>query len=131
MAELYSVSKAADLLGRDRRTLAKMIDNAPRDGTEAGQPRYSLKTIVNAMIAYEVAGKSATNPKTLDLSSERARLAREQAESAAMKNAQQRGELVAIEHVQATMEAAFTIVRERLLTIPGKLADNLVARERE
>jgi len=29
------------------------------------------------------------------------------------------------------MEAAFTIVRERLLTIPGKLADNLVARERE
>ncbi|PNG27898.1 hypothetical protein CR492_03140 [Methylocella silvestris] len=40
------------------------------------------------------------------------------------------GALVEIEVVGQEVEACFAVVRERLLSIPGKLADKLVGRER-
>ena len=68
--------------------------------------------------------------KGSDLASERARLAREQTETAARRNAIARGEFVSIEEVGRQIEAEYGVVRQRLLAIPGTIADDLVGLER-
>ena len=63
----------------------------------------------------------------LDLASERARLAKEQADRQEMLNAQMRGELLARPDVDAAVSAAFARVRAKLLSVPGKAAAEVVA----
>jgi len=78
--------------------------------------------------------KMAAGRGGADLASERANLAREQAAAAAMRNAAARGELVAVEEIGRQVEAAYAVVRERLLSIPGKLSaalEGMSAGERE
>jgi len=64
------------------------------------------------------------------LAHERSALARSQRESIDIRNAQLRGDLVSVKAVAAIVERDYTIVRERLLSIPGKLADELTMRSR-
>jgi phage terminase Nu1 subunit (DNA packaging protein) len=58
----------------------------------------------------------------LDLSAERARLAKEQADAKEMENAVERGDLVYIEDVAKQIENQLTKVRTRLLSVPTKVA---------
>ncbi len=67
----------------------------------------------------------------LDLASERAMLTREQTAAAALKNAVARGEYVAIEEVGRQVENEYGLVRQRILAMPGKLADALEGLSRE
>jgi hypothetical protein len=67
----------------------------------------------------------------LDLSAERAKLAQEQTQAAAIKNALARGELVPVRLIAELVEGDYAVVRERLQTIPGKAADALVGLSRE
>jgi phage terminase Nu1 subunit (DNA packaging protein) len=66
-----------------------------------------------------------------DLSTERALLTREQRDAAALKNAISRGEFVSIEEACRQVETEYGVVRQRLLAIPGKLADALEGMNRE
>jgi phage terminase Nu1 subunit (DNA packaging protein) len=61
----------------------------------------------------------------LDPAQERARKDRALAEQTEMKNAERRGELVEIEEVGVAVEREFSVVRERSLSITGKLCDKL------
>jgi phage terminase Nu1 subunit (DNA packaging protein) len=63
-----------------------------------------------------------------DLTGERTRLARAQADREEMKNAQLRGELLARSDVDAAVVGAFSRVRQRLLAIPSKLAPILATK---
>lgn len=72
-------------------------------------------------------GRSGDVQADLDLSTERARLAKEQADRQEMLNAQMRGELLARGDVDAAVSAAFARVRAKLLTVPGKCAAEAVA----
>ena len=65
----------------------------------------------------------------LDLASERARLAREQTQAAALKNAATRGEYISIEEVGRQLEEEYGVIRQRLLTIPS-IAESLVGLDR-
>lgn len=49
MKSLFSINKAADLLDRDRATLVRALRHVKPDGTERGQPRYSMRTITDAL----------------------------------------------------------------------------------
>jgi hypothetical protein len=49
MKNLFSVNKAADLLERDRQTLVRALRHVKPDGYERGHPRYTLKTITDAL----------------------------------------------------------------------------------
>lgn len=71
------------------------------------------------------AGRSGTDDD-LDLASERARLAKEQADGQAMKNALARGEVVPRADVVAGIQSCFANARARLLGIPVKAAPALV-----
>jgi phage terminase Nu1 subunit (DNA packaging protein) len=63
----------------------------------------------------------------LDLAGERARLASEQADSMAMKNALQRGEQAAISDLEFAVTSLLSGVRGKLLALPSKLALELAA----
>jgi len=72
-------------------------------------------------------GGSGDTQMDLDLSSERARVAKEQADRLEMQNAQLRGELLARGDVDAAVGAAFARVRAKMLTVPSKTAAEVVA----
>jgi phage terminase Nu1 subunit (DNA packaging protein) len=94
--------------------------------------RYDLEACVRAYCAHirEVAAGRASSDGTASLVAERARLAREQADNQAMKNAQLRGELVPANEVEEANLAVHSAVQRRLLGIPKRVAP-LVAVEHE
>lgn len=67
----------------------------------------------------------------LELSTERAKLAREQFEAAALKNAIARGEFCAVDEVIRLVTDCFITLRQRILIIGGKLSDGLVGLPRD
>ncbi|QCO05453.1 hypothetical protein [Azospirillum argentinense] len=58
----------------------------------------------------------------LDLTAERARLAREQADHYAMKNAEARGELVRVSDCTAAMVSVIEMAKAKLMRVPAKVA---------
>jgi phage terminase Nu1 subunit (DNA packaging protein) len=64
------------------------------------------------------------------LSSERALLAKEQREGMSLKNAISRGDFVSVVNMVRKLGATFSVIREKLLTLPGKTADSCEMRER-
>jgi phage terminase Nu1 subunit (DNA packaging protein) len=58
----------------------------------------------------------------LDLSAERARLAKEQADAQQMKNAELRGEMVLGSEVEVFLAGLFSAVRMKVLAVPAKAA---------
>lgn len=67
------------------------------------------------------------NSGDLNLTDERARLAKEQADAKEMENAITRGELVYIEDVAKRVEVALSKVKVKILAIPTKVAPEAAA----
>jgi phage terminase Nu1 subunit (DNA packaging protein) len=65
-----------------------------------------------------------------DLAVSRAALAREQTASVSFRNAVMRGEFVSVQDVIEQVESNYAVVRQALLTLPGKLADTLANQDR-
>lgn len=116
-------------------TLARLLDCTTRTVEEltekrllvrAKRGRYRLSASLALYIAHlreMAAGRGSTGQA--DLAAERALLAREQRRAVEIKNAVSDRELVAVTAVVQVVEEDYTIVRERLLAIPGRLADVL------
>lgn len=107
-----------------------------RDLAHAGAiPRPERKSAWNlddCRVAYikhlrSVAGGLKDESGKFDLTKERARLAAEQADAAAMKNAQARKELVLVEDVVKVVGDEYAAVRAKLLGMPAKLAPMVAA----
>lgn len=73
-------------------------------------------------------GERGTGALVLEV--ERARLAKEQADQAAMRNAIMRDEFLRADHVTSAVASAFSRVRGRLLALPTKAAPRLVGMAR-
>jgi phage terminase Nu1 subunit (DNA packaging protein) len=82
------------------------------------------------MLRNKAAGRAGT-PEGTGLTTERALLAKEQRESISLKNQISRGDLVSLDIVKRVWAVILAVIRERLLSIPGKLADALAMRTRE
>jgi phage terminase Nu1 subunit (DNA packaging protein) len=112
---LLSLSQLSELTGRSPDTIRQRLDGldpAKQDGrTRWYASRDALPRIYEA----------------LDLSAERARLAREQADGLAMKNAQMRGELVPIADVEAGYLAITSPIATKLDGLPSKAAPEVRA----
>lgn len=125
-----TVGEVAQHIDLGQRRLFELLDEGiiPRKGRGG----YSLAEVRVAYIRHlrKVAAGRGADPD-LDLSSERAMLAREQTQSMALRNAIARGEYVSTEEVGRQVEGDYAVVRERLLTIPGKIADALTGCKRE
>lgn len=88
-----------------------------------GRGEYDLDVCRDAYIKKlreAAAGRASSGD--LDLSAERARLAKEQADAKEMENAVERGDLVYIEDVAKQIENQLTKARTRLLSVPTKVA---------
>lgn len=126
--ELYSAYGAARELEKDRQTIVRALRDVPPDGSEAGQPRWKLSTIVKALEAPRSSGGSKS--QEAGLTEARAELTREQTAAVALKNAIARGEYVRLAIIQKQAEMIFTTFRERCLAIPGKIAASCEMRSR-
>lgn len=67
-------------------------------------------------------GRPDKTTEALDLTAERARLAKEQADKTQMENARLRGDLIAVPDVLKAIESVFVAFRAKILSIPTKVA---------
>ncbi len=90
-----------------------------------GRNEWNTIEAVTAMMAHYRVSKSRGGT-SLDLASERAKLAKEQADGQAMKNAAMRRELLPAGEVNDAVQSAFSRCRARMLSIPSKLSPLLL-----
>lgn len=127
-----SAGKAAAHIDVDRRTFSDLLD----EGVITRQERsnYDLDVVRVEYIRHIrsiASGHGGTGKGRLDLAGERAALAKEQRETAALKNQMTRGDLVSIASVAKVVGRDYGIIREKILTLPGKVADRCAGRTRE
>ena len=94
-----------------------------------GRAQYDLDAVRVAYIRHirDVAGGKKSAGGAPELTAERARLARAQADKAEMEVAALEGRLVPAESVEKTWLVLATSFRSRMVAMPGKLAHQLAA----
>jgi phage terminase Nu1 subunit (DNA packaging protein) len=121
--EPISTNDLLDLLGISRRTL---YDLAHREiVVRTGQNNFDLKASVRGYTAFLREGASARGASSLGLSVERERLVREQADQAAIKNAQSRGALLDAKQVEYAWATILRDVRAACLALPARIQQRL------
>lgn len=112
---LLSISELSSLTGKDRRTIKRHSGTLPvvKDGKAH---MYESKDLLPLLY-----GVSASDGEKLDLSQERARLTKLQADKASIELKAIEGEYAKIEEVAEEVGAAFFNVRAKLLSLPTKL----------
>ena len=120
--KLWSISALAEQLNMDRRTVTARLKNVAPDGELNGHRAWFLITAIETCIVNrQTAGK-------YDLDQERARLAREQAEMAALKRRKLEGELLDAEGVVSAWQEAVSRFRALILGLPSACAEECVIR---
>ena len=115
----------ADWLRISERSVRAMADEGIVK--RAGRGRYLLKESVQAVVEHQrgiAAGRGGAS-QVLDLTAERARLAKEQADAQALKNAVARGELVLAEEVAQAWERLVLTSRNAMLAVPSRCGERL------
>ena len=111
-----------------------ITDRAVRKAAEegrvvrAGRGKYALKASVTRYASHfrEVAANRSGDPEnSLELTAERAALAREQREGHRIKNERERRELVPIGEVTARWSDLVATTRSRILAVPARVRDVL------
>jgi phage terminase Nu1 subunit (DNA packaging protein) len=105
---------------------AETFHDAVRRGIIPKQPRagYDEQAVARVLIKDAQARKGGHGDlaSAVGLSEARAALAREQTQAVALKNAVARGEYAPLTVIRREIETVFTEFRERILSIPGKIA---------
>lgn len=114
---LVSKAQAAEWLGISRQALDKRPDLIVLSGS-----KVDLKATVTAYCAHirGVASGRGGEEQVLDLTKERARLAKEQADEKEIKNAVLRGDLLPARDVEATWADFLRGLRSRMLALPSR-----------
>lgn len=107
-----SLSQLEALTGRTSRTIRKRLEGLEPIAQDGKTVWFSAREALPRI--YQEGA--------LDLSAERARLAKEQADAQELKNAQARRELVPAGETEELIIGLFSAVRARLLAVPTKAA---------
>jgi hypothetical protein len=118
--QFLTINAASDLIEQDRRKLTRILRHTPPDNKAGGKSRWRLPTIVAALEAA-AEGRSGG----LDLTDERATYTREIAARERRKNAEAEGRLVDVDDMVRLQSIDNSVVRERLLSLPGALQGEL------
>lgn len=123
---MATLQQVAAHLGVSTKTVQDLLANGVIQKQARGE--YDLDQCLRAYISRlrEMAASRVGNGD-LNLTDERARLAKEQADAKEMENAITRGDLVYIEDVAKRVEESLAKVRTRLLAIPTKVAPEAAA----
>lgn len=123
--ELVSARDLASWLGVSDRTVRELAERGILVRSAKG--KYALKSSVTAYTDHlrsAAAGRGGEDAST-DLAAQRARLAREQADGLALKNATARSTLIPAAEVAARWNDVARRVRGRVLAVPGRVRAQL------
>lgn len=115
------------------RTFSSYLD----EGVITRMPReqgYNLDQVRNEAFKHLralVSGHGTDGSGAGSLAAERAALAKEKRESMQLKNAIARGDYVSLAEIKRQWMPRLEVMRERLLSIPGKCGDELANRDKE
>lgn len=122
--QLWSISGLAVEFGLDRRTVAKRLENVqPAEGT-GRSARYRMAAAAGAIWGPAGGGRASESEadEPLDLTAQRARLAKFQADKTELEVSVLRGDLIPGEIVKATWEDYIAAVRAKLVGLPSTAA---------
>ncbi|MEM1344744.1 MAG: hypothetical protein AAGI34_09220 [Pseudomonadota bacterium] len=125
---MASQTEVAQHLGLTRQRVSELV----RTGHLPGAPQGRLN-VDECRIAYIRHLRAAASNRVQDteegrdLTAERTRLSKEQADRLEMENAAKRGELLDRKSVDHAVINAFTRVRARMLAVPSRLAPQVAA----
>jgi len=108
----------AGLLGLSSRRISQLAEEAI--AVRTGPGTFDAAATIQNYIRHQT-GKAGNRESTLDLTAERARLAKEQADQIALKNTLARGETLDAEAVAQEWESIIADVRSAMLAVPGRL----------
>jgi hypothetical protein len=113
----------ADHIGVTRQAVGDMVRRGVIRLDASGRLDLDAARLAYCAHLRSLAGNKSGDPDDdLNLTAERARKAKEEADRLEMLNAQTRGELLARGDVDAAVAAAFARVRARLIGVPSKVA---------
>lgn len=121
---VVSGSELAELFGVSRRTVSEFSERGIIE--KVGRNRFSLQRSIKLYCEHlrsVAAGRGGDG--TQELTAERARLAREQADMTAIKNAVARRELVAVSEVERAWSQICRKVRNAILAVPSRARQTL------
>lgn len=119
MATQAEVGKHLDL---SERSIRELLDRGVLPNARRGSLDLDLCRVAYVRHLREMAAGRATGPAGDDLTAERARLAREQADHYALKNAAARLELLPRADITRVVTEAFQRVRDQLTSLPARLS---------
>jgi phage terminase Nu1 subunit (DNA packaging protein) len=121
MVEKIAGRALAQLIGVHERTIRDLADAG--HVVKLGKATYDRDASILAYCTHlrETAAGRGGAIGVATLTAERARLAREQADSAALKNAALRGDTIAAADVKAKWVAILTAIRSRILSVPSRV----------
>lgn len=121
---LLTIMEFAKLYGVNSRTIRSWFEGLIPTGKNRGQGQgnlYSLPSVVSHLY-----GTRDEGGEVLDLNTERARLAKEQADKASRENAIASGDVFLWSQFAPELERALTEVRTKMQAAPRKLAPQVV-----
>lgn len=125
LSETCSATDLAELLGISTRRVSALAERGVIKRKSRG--KYLLKESICS--AYKSVSETAAGrggeAAQLDLTNERARLAKEQADGASIKNSQTRGELVKSEDVEREWCDVLRFVRAGMLAVPNRVQERI------
>lgn len=114
----------ASLLGVTTRTLRDLAERGLVE--KRGRGRYALSSVTIYIEHLRgVASGRGDEQHVFDLTRERARLAKEQADAQELKNAAFRGDLVQVEEVKREWADVLRTVRAKILAVPSRARQSL------
>lgn len=121
MVEKIAGRALAQLIGVHERTIRDLADTG--HVVKLGKATYDRDASIRAYCAHlrETAAGRGGAVGVATLTAERARLAREQADAAALKNAAARGDAIPASEVKAKWVAILTAIRSRMLAVPSRV----------
>ena len=127
LPETVTNKELSDFIGLSLPAITKLVDAGVvvriRPNT------YDFKVSVGNYIRQlrEAAARHPGGVQTLELTAERARLAKEQADAMEIKNSTARGELVSALETEQTWAGFIIDVRSRLLSVPSRVRQRIPA----
>lgn len=123
-SQMWSISALSVEFGLDRRTVAKRLENVhPAEGS-GRSARYRMSEAAGAIFGSAGGGRAVeTGPgEPLDLTAERARLAKAQADKTELEVEQLKGNLLPGELVASTWQDYITAARAKFISLPSTAA---------
>lgn len=121
IARLLTVSGLEQEIGKDRRTIGKILEGVPPDGKANGRDAWLIKTFLRAMEGS--GGGDVLNP-----AAEKARLDKARADLAELDLAVKEGRLVPASAIEKAWGNIATEIRTRLMSIPASTAPRINAK---